>query len=169
MFKTISIIFSIFIFLPGCATAPSSAPKFADVIVPAVSADKGVLVIFRKTTKPYLYNMRVDIDGAPTALLPNDTFSWVELSEGDHNITIDWPFISGMPSTSVPVSVVAGQTQYIELNSDVSVSMSVSLSSGASSSSVGGASGSNSGLILTKSEAVKELTECCQYVKLVTE
>ena len=168
MFKIILTICSTLL-LTACATAPSSAPKFSDVNVPMAAGDKGVLVMFRKTTKPYLYNMQVNIDGAPTLELPNGSFSWVELSQGNHNVTIDWPFLSGMPSTSFPVSIVSGETQYIELNSDVSVSMSVSLSSGASSSSVGGASGSNSGLILTKSEAVKELTECCQYVELVTE
>lgn len=169
MFKTISTLCAAFIFLTGCATAPSSAPKFADVNVPVAAKDKGVLVLFRKTTKPYLYNMRVDIDGAPTAELPNDTFSWVELSEGKHEVTIDWPFLSGMPSTSFPVSIEAGQTQYIELSSDVSVAIGVSVGSGGSSSSVGSAAGSNSGLSLSKLEAVKELTQCCQYVGLLSD
>lgn len=168
MFKTLSIICSMLL-LSACATAPSSAPRFSDVNVPVASDPKGVLVVFRKTTKPYLYNMRVDIDGIPTAELPNDTFSWVELSEGKHDVTIDWPFLTGMPSTTFPVSIEAGQTQYIELSSDVSVSIGVSVGSGGSSTSVGSAAGSNSGLSLSKAEAVKELTKCCQYVGLVSE
>ncbi len=150
--------------LSACATAPSSAPKFSEVSMPVAPSDQGVLVVFRKTTKPYLYNMRVDIDGAPAVELPNDTFSWVQLSEGDHDVTIDWPFLSGMPSTSFPVSIVSGETQYIELSSDVSVSIGVSVGSGGSSTSVGSSAGSNRGLSLTKLEAVKELTQCCQYV-----
>ena len=113
--------------------------------------------------------MQVDIDGAPTAELPNDSFSWVELSSGNHDVTIDWPFISGMPSTSFPISVAPGQTQYIELSSDVSVSIGVSVGSGSLSTSVGSAVGSNAGLSLTKIEAIKVLTQCCQYVTLVTD
>ena len=168
MFKTI-IIFCSILLLTACATAPSSAPKFSDVNMPVATDHKGVLVVFRKTTKPYLYNMQVEIDGMPTAELPNDTFSWIELSEGKHDVTIDWPFLSGMPSTSFPVSVVSGETQYIELSSDVSVSIGVSVGSGGSSTSVGSAAGSNRGLSLSKAEAVKALTQCCQYVGLLTE
>ncbi|WP_422134279.1 hypothetical protein [Endozoicomonas sp. ALD040] len=142
------------VLLSACSTAPKNAASYIDAKIGIPSEDKAVLVIYRQMVPPVAYSVSAEVDGKPIAKLPNNTFTWTYLEEGDHNIKIKWPFMALTPSKEYVLNIVPGNYYYVEFGGDLHV--------GWINTAIPYTVNNLSPIDPKKAEHV--LTECCSYM-----
>ena len=145
------LILIFILFISGCASAPKNALSFDRVSVPESTHLKSTLVFNRLVTPPTGSDMRVSIDGTQIVALPNNTFSYIQLTPGVYKLKISWSPWTGMWSTEKEVIIPAGKTTYLQLGSSVYTPMGVEI-------------GSSKNVLMEENKAQSHLLACCKYI-----
>ncbi len=145
------VAFLLVVLLSACASAPKDAATFDMVAIPKASSAEGILVFYRTYTPPLAYDMRISVNDKQITALPNNTFSYVQLTPGKFKLKTSWHPLSGMFSNEQDFEIKAGETLFLQLNSDVWTPTGIQL-------------GSNEHAAQNHSLAADRLRQCCQYV-----
>ena len=140
-----------FMLLAGCMTTlPDSALNLGEAPKPQVNDKKAILYVYRPHAIPILWSPSIDIDKTPYASLPNRGFTWFYVEPGEHEIHINWPFLSGGPSVRFPGKFEAGKTYAYEVTGSMSVGYNQITISGRAKE-------------IALSDAMSLMQTCCKY------
>lgn len=145
------IAFVFVVLLSSCASAPKEAETFDMVAIPKATSGEGILVFYRTYTPPLAYDMRISVNDKQITALPNNTFSYVQLTPGKFKLKTSWHPLSGMFSNEQEFEIKAGETLFLQLNSDVWMPTGIQL-------------GSNEHAAQALDLATDTLRQCCKYV-----
>lgn len=145
------LIILLSVLVTACASTPKGALTFDEVKIPSPSSGESTLVFYRKISPPAAYEMRVHINDAEAASLPNNAFSYVTLKPGTVKMKTSWTAWSGMPSREKNIEIPPNSIVYLELTSSVYTPGGLQL-------------GSNRTQTQSDSYAVNVLRSCCKYV-----
>ena len=146
----------------GCASAPEHAPKF----VPAPQAPDGyaTLYIYRFSTPPYTYGIKVSLAGKPFAEVLENGYAWVHLKAGTHTLYAKWPDTMGLirkkqwPDATATQEFEPGKSYYFRVVGDVSLSPGGLL--------FGSSTITRTGIVRrSDSVGIAELTACCRQLQ----
>lgn len=100
--------------LVACA-APSNAPSFSRA--PAAESREGMaaLYIYREYAEPTAWKPTIYIDGKEVVSLPQQGFSWIYISPGNHTLVSKWSFLAGVPPLEFSTEYKAGVRYFYEI------------------------------------------------------
>lgn len=139
----------IFALLAGCATVPSTAPTYSRAKEPT-SGESNVYV-YRLGAYPILRTPTISIDGTAIIKPPERSYTYVPISEGRHEVGVNWAWDTGWPDLKFPITVVSGSPIYIKLSGSFEPQGTIHLLGSLAQ-------------IVDQSEAERELTSCCRYI-----
>lgn len=145
------VAFVLVFLLSSCASAPKEAATFDMVTIPKATSGEGILVFYRTYTPPLAYEMRISVNDKQITALPNNTFSYVQLTPGKFKLKTSWHPLSGMFSNEQEFEIKAGETLFLQLNSDVWTPTGIQLGSDGHAAQAHGL-------------AADTLRQCCKYV-----
>lgn len=100
--------------LTACA-APSTAPTFSQTPLATPKEGMAVLYLYREYAEPTAFKPTLAIDGKEVVALPQQGFTWVYVTPGNHKLTSRWPFLAGAHGVEFSAEYVAGTRYFYEI------------------------------------------------------
>jgi hypothetical protein len=146
------------LFLSACALAPTNAPRFTSA--PAAPEGFATVYISRNYTGTNVATTKFLVAGKPVVDLPLQSYTWVHVKAGTHNIAAEWPIFVGQPNTSGNFKFETGKDHFVRIRTGSDI-----VRTGAGIF-FGGALVVSSALEMLRPEDGRaELIACCGYVK----
>lgn len=116
--KYLSVLFFSFM-LMACSTTSKNAKVFTDTDIGVPDDRRAVVILYRKTVPPVAYATKALVDGELVAKLPNQSFTWLYVEPGEHEVKFSWPVFALMLGQKKKVTVEAGRYYFFELGGDM--------------------------------------------------
>jgi hypothetical protein len=105
------LLLSSMLLLQACATATGPSYHAA----PSPAADSGTIYIY-SGSRTVIYNAGILLDGKEIKALKRGAYFWTQPSAGIHNVKVNWPVLSGVPTHNVDVDVTPGSINYLRVD-----------------------------------------------------
>ena len=115
MKSNIFVLLIVLASLTGCATVPKDARSFSLTEIPSFTKDEVMLIVFRQVTPPTGFSLKLFINDAFKAQLPNNSFTWVKLKAGPTKIKVEYPAISMSKPIVMETIYEGGSCHYVEI------------------------------------------------------
>ncbi|MBL1261869.1 MAG: DUF2846 domain-containing protein [Thiotrichaceae bacterium] len=159
MNNLIKLTLTLSILLTGCA-APATAPSFNIAKATENRENQSIFYIYREYAEPTAWKPTIYIDSKEIVSLPQESFSWVYLSPGEHKITSKWSFLAGPPDVEFSVKIEPDKKYYYEITGSSKVT-------GIAPVPIGILIFSKTTALVSDHEeekAIPQLEKCCRFI-----
>lgn len=150
--KRIILVISFFMLNACTSLPPSSSQSFSEVEIGKPNEEKAVLVVYRTYLPPTMYKNKIHIDGEHLVSLPNKSFTWMYVEQGEHDLKSNWPAVSMIIGKKLKIDVEAGKYYFLKLEGRMEFT------------GMGHSYAVNQSGAMEASQALAELEVCCKYV-----